>query len=103
MPEIGDKVSMPVHFGYEYDARYMTGTVVYVHPAGRFFSVEFWIGEGERRRSFRESYPMPDDPRIIVPEGRRRPGAFDTMIDRREAGSYLESETKKKRKHRRTK
>ena len=56
MVTVGARVTAPVHFG-DAEPRTYTGTVVWVHPAGRFFVVEFAF---ERGRKFRESY-FPED------------------------------------------
>ena len=55
MVAVGARVTAPVHFGDE-RPRTMTGTVVWIHPEGRFCVVEFAF---ERGRRFRESY-FPD-------------------------------------------
>ncbi|MBR2943383.1 MAG: hypothetical protein IKB82_08295 [Clostridia bacterium] len=54
--QIGDRVRRkPITFGAKGDCdelRSMTGTVVYVHPKGRYHTVEFKFGEQAIRESF---------------------------------------------------
>ena len=58
--ELGETMSLPVELGFESPyytpearrARTMTGTVVYIHPEGRWFSLEFRTQKG----CFRQSY-----------------------------------------------
>lgn len=52
--KIGDRKTEQVHFG-DSRPRTMTGTVVYIHPQRRFYTVEFKFTFG----SLRESYFFP--------------------------------------------
>lgn len=53
--EAGDKVTEELFFGDEHGRTY-TGTVVWIHPEGRFYVVEFAFG----LRKFRESFYFPE-------------------------------------------
>ena len=46
--KIGDKVTEMA----ETTGRTLTGVVVYIHPEGRYYTVEFKNGEGHFRESF---------------------------------------------------
>lgn len=57
--KIGDKVQrMPETFGHYEETgegkrkKMLTGTVVYIHPAGRYHTVEFEVAGGKIRESF---------------------------------------------------
>lgn len=70
--KVGDRVRARIEYGMEGGSLLPgeDGTVVYVHPEGRFYTVEFTF-PGEypwERRRFRESYllPPPED-RIARP------------------------------------
>lgn len=58
MPKVGDKVERyPITFTGDYDKpgkkkRKITGTVVYVHPQGRYHIVEFAVSGGAIREGF---------------------------------------------------
>lgn len=56
---IGDKVTRIPNFlmGHEQSpireaAKPLTGTVVYIHPQGRYYTVEFDLGLGKVRESY---------------------------------------------------
>lgn len=57
--KVGDKTSEWVHFG-ETKAIRRTGTVTYIHPRRRFYTVRFETEIG----SYEESYPFPGHGRI---------------------------------------
>lgn len=75
--KVGDKVKRKVEFGSEGGSLLpaMEGTVVYVHPEGRFYTVEFCFGTGDRRRCLRESYPWKSRQIVETAEDEHRPGA----------------------------
>lgn len=57
--KISDKVQrMPETFGHYEESgkgkrkKMLTGTVVYIHPAGRYHAVEFEVAGGKIRESF---------------------------------------------------
>ena len=52
---IGQRVNEVLHFG-ECSGRTYSGTVVYIHPRGLFYTVEFAFEKG----SFRESFFGPE-------------------------------------------
>ena len=51
MVAVGDTVTREVHFGDEKPCR-KEGRVIYVHPAVRFYTVEFQFGGGPVRESY---------------------------------------------------
>ena len=65
--KLGEELTLPT----EPTGKLFTGTVVYIHPKNRFFTLEFEMETGEK---FRESYLFRDD-RIarlgIVSPGRK--------------------------------
>lgn len=53
VPDIGETVLENVYFsGHELDKKSCNGTVIYVHPQLRYYTVEFGTGN----RKYRESY-----------------------------------------------
>lgn len=69
MIKLGDKVTKFIDFGtddYSGTREPVVGTVVYIHPLGRFYSVEFEFQHGWEVRRFRQSYALaaqlPDEP-----------------------------------------
>ena len=59
IPKVGDTVRRRIEYGMNGGTLLPPerGTVVYVHPEGRFYTVEFiFTGRGGRVRKFRESY-----------------------------------------------
>lgn len=59
IPKVGDRVRRRIEYGMNGGTLLPPerGTVVYVHPEGRFYTVEFtFTGRGGRVRKFRESY-----------------------------------------------
>ena len=54
--QLGDILTAKVHYGMEGGVMLPPekGRVVYIHPEGRFFTLEFTFPKG----SFRESYPL---------------------------------------------
>lgn len=64
MVKVGDKVKeIPVSFRTGHAPLIPPeGTVIYVHPEGRYCTVEYvYLWDGERR-AFRESYPLKTKP-----------------------------------------
>lgn len=59
--EVGDKVNEWVHFG-ETHAQRRTGTVTYIHPKRRFYTVRFDTEIG----SYSESYFFPAHGRVAA-------------------------------------
>ena len=55
MVTIGQKATHTLHFG-ECAGRTYTGTVVWIHPAGRFYIAEFIFERGR----FREAFYFPE-------------------------------------------
>ena len=63
IPKIGDRVRRRIEYGMSGGTLLPreTGTVVYVHPEGRFYRVEYTFeGRDGRVRKFRESYICED-------------------------------------------
>ena len=59
MVKVGDKVERRVSYGKGFtETPPQPGTVVYVHPEGRWYTVEFVVWRRGERRAFRESYPQ---------------------------------------------
>ena len=59
IPKVGDQVRRRIEYGMNGGTLLPPerGTVVYVHPEGRFYTVEFtFTGRGGRVRKFCESY-----------------------------------------------
>lgn len=58
MPKIGDTVKRRIAYGMNGGTMLPpeTGTVVYIHPEGRFYTVEFTFPSRWGVRKFRESY-----------------------------------------------
>lgn len=60
--KVGDRVRRKIEYGMEGGICLPpeTGTVVYVHPQGRFYTVEYTFPGKEPGtvRKFRESYPL---------------------------------------------
>lgn len=53
IPEIGEKIIRSVHSkGHDYDMNQFQGTVIYVHPQFRFFTLLF----GGGKYTYKESY-----------------------------------------------
>ena len=76
--KVGDRVKRHVYYGMEGGTMLPAeeGTVVYVHPEGRFFTLEFTFTGPYGTRKFRESYPMHSsaepDSRLAAPVSRPR-------------------------------
>ena len=59
MVKVGDIVERPVWYGQGATITApMRGTVVYVHPEGRYYTVEYEYFRNGERRPIRESYPL---------------------------------------------
>lgn len=56
--KVGDRVHRQVEYGMDggRDLPPEEGTVVYAHPEGRFYTVEFKFPYGGEVRTFREAY-----------------------------------------------
>ena len=53
VPDIGDKIVRPAYLGgHELERTAYKGTVIYVHPELRYYTVQF----GEKDHTYRESY-----------------------------------------------
>ena len=88
---VGDRVTRKICYG---DGGSLLpaeeGTVVYVHPEGRFYTLEFNFPKGR----FRESYLLPPDPSRLAPD---RPtnahlwGSHYKRESRVALGKYLET------------
>ena len=78
--KVGDRVRCKVHYGMEGGGSLPAeeGTVVYVHPQGRFYTVEFIFPQKDGRvERFRESYWPRISPPDLVPQGRPRGIGFE--------------------------
>lgn len=62
---IGDRIPCKVRFGEELDTKYanQTGTVVYIHPEGRYYTCEITVDGGK----FRESYIVNNPKKLAEP------------------------------------
>jgi len=49
---LGDRITAMVEFGMAHGPMPMTGTVVYIHPEGRYFSLEFETDKGRFRQAY---------------------------------------------------
>lgn len=61
MIKIGDRVKRVVDNGVTIPGEKrvpLEGTVVYIHPKGRFYTVEFAFQRMWETRKFRQSYPL---------------------------------------------
>lgn len=69
--KVGDRVKRRVEYGMEGGTTLPAreGTVVYVHPEGRFYTVEFTCDYGGQTRKFREAYILPPEERAVSPDG----------------------------------
>lgn len=65
--KVGDRLSRRIEYGMEGGSMLpqQIGTVVYVHPEGRFYTVEFEFPGKEpgKPRRFREAYILREDER----------------------------------------
>ena len=76
--KVGDRVKRHVYYGMEGGTMLPAeeGTVVYVHPEGRFFTLEFTFTGPYGTRKFRESYHLPPPEGSPAPVSRPR-GSVD--------------------------
>lgn len=59
MVELGEIVMRPVYYGQGFaPTAPEPGKVVYIHPEGRWYTVEFTYWRNGRRETFRESYHL---------------------------------------------
>ena len=72
--KVGDRVKRHVYYGMEGGTMLPAeeGTVVYVHPEGRFFTLEFTFTGPYGTRKFRESYHLPPPEGSPAPVSRPR-------------------------------
>ena len=67
--KLGDRIRAKISYG---DGGSLLpaeeGTVVYVHPEGRFYTVEFTFPGAWGVRKFREAYLLPPDPARVLTE-----------------------------------
>lgn len=93
--KIGDKIRARINYGMEGGGTLPmeTGTVVYIHPEGRFYTVEFTFPDRNGgTQKFREAYIMAPPPERLVTE--RDPTARITGWHKEQSGAlgkYLES------------
>lgn len=90
--KVGDRVKRRIEYGMEGGTMLPAewGTVVYVHPEGRFYTVEFTFPYDGEVRKFRESYHMdPPRPSESLPAGKPR-GSVD-QDGGRTAGRFAEN------------
>ena len=61
--KLGDRIKARISYGMEGGTMLPReeGTVVYIHPEGRFYTLEFTFPGPRGVRKFRESYPMQPD------------------------------------------
>jgi hypothetical protein len=73
--KIGDRKKARINYGGEGGSLLPMeeGTVVYVHPEGRFYTLEFNFDGAWGRRSFRESYILDPPPGRVVSETPNHP------------------------------
>ena len=87
---LGDRVRARINYGMEGGGLLPAeeGTVVYVHPEGRFYTVEFTFPKGK----FREAYLLPPDPGRLAPKPHPvHAGAHYKWDAKRALGKYLET------------
>lgn len=94
--KLGDRVRRKVSYGGEGGSSLPPeeGTVVYIHPEGRFYSVEFTFRSPYGVRRFRESYPLPPDPDRVLHDTPTQPfsrGGHYRQSQKAALGRYLES------------
>ena len=69
--KLGDRIKARINYGMEGGALLPKeeGVVVYVHPEGRFYTLEFTFPGGldGKPRKFRESYIIPPPPSALAP------------------------------------
>ena len=87
--KVGDRVKVRIEYGMEGGTLLpaQEGTVVYVHPEGRLYTVEFeFPGEAPGKvRRFRESYLLPppeDKVAERVPYGMRSASHYNSALSR---------------------
>ena len=91
--KLGDRIRAKINYG---DGGSLLpaeeGTVVYIHPEGRFYTLEFAFDGPYGVRKFREAYLLPPDPARLAPKPRPlQAGAHYKWDAKRALGKYLES------------
>lgn len=92
--KLGDRMKARVHYGMEGGSTLPAeeGTVVYIHPEGRFFTLEFSFPDRHGGvQKFREAYIMDPPPEMLA----QRPEAFPRLGRHHKQngalGEYLET------------
>lgn len=67
--KLGDRIKARINYGMEGGALLPKeeGVVVYIHPQGRFYTLEFTFPGPEGPQRFRESYIMDPAPSTLAP------------------------------------
>lgn len=102
--KVGDRVKQKINYGGEGGSLLpaQEGTVVYVHPEGRFYTLEFTFPSPWGVRKIREAYPLPPDPARLAPAKdplRHESGSHYKWDARAAMGRYLESDRRKSEKN----
>ena len=93
--KLGDRIRARISYGMEGGGTLPTeeGTVVYIHPEGRFFTLEFTFPNRYGGvQKFREAYIMDPPPERIAPPPGALPfshGRHHNMEARASLGRYL--------------
>lgn len=103
--KIGDKVKRKIHYGCEGGSMLPaeSGTVVYVHPKGLYYTVEFEFEGRHGMEKIRESYPWKNRQIVetaedeLTPRG-RGPRLSCHMKPQRFYANYLECDQMKNKK-----
>lgn len=98
--KVGDRVKQKISYGGEGGGLLPAeeGIVVYVHPEGRFYTLEFTFPSPWGVRKIREAYPLPPDPDRLAPAKdplRHESGTHYKWAAREAMGRYLESDRRK--------
>lgn len=80
--KIGDKVKRKISYGAEGGSLLepMEGTVVYVHPAQLYYTVEFEFRNRSGVQKLRESYPLKNKQVVQTAEDELRPRATGARL-----------------------
>ncbi len=89
--KLGDRIKARITYGMEGGTMLPReeGTVVYIHPEGRFYTLEFTFPGPRGVRKFRESYHLPPPEGPPAPASRPR-GSVD-QDGGRTAGRFAEN------------